>query len=207
MVIGLSKAVASAALATALLAPLEAWARGPTGIGALQIGLTKAQVAALPARGVHLASPLAVASKEDFASAPPAGEERFTTTVVTPWRSQPLDSSLTFQDGKLAFITLRWRNDSMLMTNVVAQVSEKFGPPKESDERRVESCPTYGGASERISSGMLTRSWKLTNGKQVIVTGASTLINDSCMGRREGKEPSEINMLLISAVDNVENPF
>lgn len=109
--------------------------------------------------------------------------------------------------GKLALITLRWRNDSVLMTTVVAQISEKFGPPKESDERRAESCPTSAGASEQVRSGILARSWKQTNGKRVIVTGATTLASDSCLGRREGKEPSAINMLLISAVGNVESPF
>lgn len=94
---------------------------------------------------------------------------------MTPWRSEPMESSLTFEGGKLALITLRWRNDSVLMTTVVVQISEKFGPPKESDERRVESCPTSAGASEQVRSGMLTRSWKQTNGKRVILTGPPRL--------------------------------
>ncbi|MEA0622331.1 hypothetical protein QYY62_17850, partial [Xanthomonas campestris pv. campestris] len=64
-----------------------------------------------------------------------------------------------------------------------------------------------GVASEQVRSGILARSWKQTNGKRVIVTGATTLASDSCLGRREGKEPSAINMLLISAVGNVESPF
>ncbi len=144
---------------------------------------------------------------EDAFSSTPAETEKFSTTVLTPWRSEPMESSLTFEGGKLALITLRWRNDNMLMTTVVDQISEKFGPPKETDERRVESCTTSAGASEEVRSGMLTRSWKQTNGKKVILTGATTLANDSCFGRREGKEPSALNMLLISAVDDVENPF
>lgn len=201
------KAAKVAGAAWALMAPVTAWAQGPTGIGALQIGLTKAQVSALPASGIHLATPLFVASKNKFASAPPSGETQFDTSVVTPWRSEPLKASLTFQDGKLVSISLHWLNDAMLMTTVASQISEKFGPPKDLDERRVESCPTYSGASEQISHGMLTRSWKQAMGKQVIVSGASTVTNDSCLSRREGKEPSEANMLLIFAADNVENPF
>ncbi|WP_343368524.1 hypothetical protein AASM09_16380 [Stenotrophomonas maltophilia] len=201
-----SNAAAAVSITAALWAPALAWAQGPTGIGALQIGLTKAQVLALPSKGVHLASPM-LDAPEDAYSSTPAGTEKFSATVLTPWRSEPMESSLTFEGGKLALITLRWRNDSLLMTTVVAQISEKFGPPKESDERRVESCPTSAGASEQVRSGMLTRSWKQTNGKKVILTGATTLANDSCFGRREGKEPSALNMLLISAVDDVENPF
>ncbi|QEO96964.1 hypothetical protein [Xanthomonas oryzae] len=201
-----SKVAAAASITAALWTPALAWAQGPTGIGALQIGLTKAQVLALPSRGVHLAAPMLDVPDDAFSSTP-AGTEKFSATVMTPWRSEPMESSLTFEGGKLALITLRWRNDSVLMTTVIIQISEKFGPPKESDERRVESCPTSAGASEQVHSGMLTRSWKQTNGKRVILTGATTLASDSCLGRREGKEPSAINMLLISAVDNLENPF
>ncbi|MCW0459067.1 hypothetical protein NB717_000135 [Xanthomonas sacchari] len=203
---GWSKAAAIACVTAAMWVPSLAWAQGPTGVGAFQIGLTKAQVIALPKSGVHLASPMVDVARNPLENTT-AGKEQVTTTVVTPWRSEPLESSLTFEGGKLALITLRWRNDDMLMTTVVAQISEKFGPPKESDERHVESCPTYAGASKQVSSGMVTRSWKQTKGKMIVVTGASTLTNDSCFGRREGKEPSTINMLLISAVDNVENPF
>ncbi|WP_184629641.1 hypothetical protein [Xanthomonas arboricola] len=201
-----NKVTAAAGIMAALCASAPVCAQGPTGIGALQIGLTKAQVLALPSEGVHLAAPM-LDRPDDAFSNTPAGTEKFSATVLTPWRSEPMESSLTFEGGKLALITLRWRNDSVLMTAVVAQISEKFGPPKESDERRVESCPTSAGASEQVRSGILTRSWKQTNGKRVIVTGATTLANDSCLGRREGKEPSAINMLLISAVGNVESPF
>ncbi|MCC8620112.1 hypothetical protein LN528_21505, partial [Xanthomonas vesicatoria] len=53
-----NKVTAAAGITAALCASASVCAQGPTGIGALQIGLTKAQVLALPSEGGHLAAPM-----------------------------------------------------------------------------------------------------------------------------------------------------
>ena len=196
------------ALSCLLAVSAPAWANGPTGLGPLQIGLTKAQVEALPQTGIHPTTPLAV-------DVPPAnlpvkmkpGEERFKTTLQTPWQDAPLEASLTFQDDKLSSIYVGWDNKEHIVKTVTDQITEKFGQPSIADRIKTERCPSGGGSSMELKNGSLDYSWKqIKDGKEVRTrTGTTTFYG--CLDRSYGLEKKVLSSVSVYTVDITPNPF
>lgn len=191
------------------IASATAVASGPIGVGPLQIGLTQAQVEALPATGgIHLAEPLGP-------YVPPGGrpvelkpgEERFAAKVQTPWDGAPLDSSLTFTNGSLSSIYIKLNDSEALMKRVADQIAEKFGAAKVVDDTKVERCPSYGGGSTEIESGSLSHRWSVVQGQKEIRTSVSSYVLESCLSRSYGQARSVLTSLSIWTVDAVANPF
>ncbi|CAN7283353.1 hypothetical protein LJR168_001390 [Pseudoxanthomonas sp. LjRoot168] len=195
-------------VAAALLVSSPAWAKGPTGIGSLQLGLTPAQVEALPKDGVYLATPLGpYKSPGNKPVELKPGEERFSTTLQTPWQTEPLEASLTFIDGKLTSLYINMGDNERLATRVAVQIEEKFGPAKLEDSTRVERCPTYGGGSEEVRSGSNYSAWSEVQGDKEVRARVGTYVLDGCLSRRYNQDRKVLASISIYTVEATKNPF
>jgi len=195
------------ALLCALATSASDWANGPTGIGPLQLGMTKAEVAALPATGIHLASELGPYQPPGTTTVEPKpGEEKSSTTLQTPWQEEPLKTTLTFQDGKLSSIFVSWDDKEHLVKTVADQIAAKFGPPTVSDRTKVERCPSYGGGSEEVRSGSMDYTWKQQQGDKEVRARTGTYTLDDCLARKYDKR-SVLSSISIWTVAITPNPF
>lgn len=195
-------------VAAALLVSSNAWAKGPTGIGSLQLGLTPAQVEALPKDGVYLASPLGpYKSPGNKPVELKAGEERFSTTVQTPWSADPLDATLTFIDGKLTSLYIDLKDSEAMAEKVAQQIEEKFGPRKVYDSRTSERCPSYGGGSQEVSSGSNYATWNEVQGEKEVRTRVGTYVLDGCLHRRYDQQRKVLASVSIFIAEASKNPF
>lgn len=196
------------AFAGALAICGPAWADGPTGIGPLQLGMSKAEVAALPVSGIHPASDLGpyVPPGNSTPTLKP-GEERSSTTMKTPWQDEPLEATLTFQDGKLTSIYMSWHDKEYLVKTVTDQIASKFGQPTVSDNTKVERCPTYGGGSEEVKSGSMDYVWKKLQGDVEVRTRAGTYVLDGCLPRKYNQARKVLSSISVWTVAATPNPF
>jgi hypothetical protein len=169
--------------------------------------MTKAEVAALPTSGIHPASELGpyVPPGNTVPTLEP-GEECSSTTMQTPWQDSPLDTTLTFQDGRLASIDMSWRDKEYLVKTVTDQIATKFGPPTVSDHTKLERCPSSGGGSQEIKSGSMDYIWKQQQGDKEVRTRAGTYTLDGCLARKYNTR-SVLNSISIWTVAGTPNPF
>lgn len=137
---------------------LEASAQGPTGFGALKIGMTKEVVESLQATdGVHLASPMS--PYQHRREPPKEGVEKFIAQVASPFRTEPIEAVLTFEAAQLAEIYMALTNSPNTFDRIKDQVVEKYGAGKVEDRMKEEQCIYKNGANFKITAGAVSVSW------------------------------------------------
>ena len=88
-----------------LIASFSVSAKGPTGLGALKIGMSKEAVEALSSSdGVYLSAPMTPYEYKD--SSPIPNENKFNVPIISTISSSPLEATLTFSENKLKAIYL-----------------------------------------------------------------------------------------------------
>lgn len=173
------KLVRRLALALAL-APITCLAKGPVGIGKLEIGISRSAVESLTSSdGVHLNSPLK--PYEYKYSSPTPGEDKFDTTIVSPLSDEPLDAVLTFVGDQLHSIYVDLGDSARIVDSVKALIAVKYGEPKVDNSMKEEQCLYKGGQNFKISSGTIRYSWRQERPKaEAVAASIADSVIDIC---------------------------
>ncbi|WP_448251643.1 hypothetical protein [Ottowia oryzae] len=166
--------------AALLIASTTCFAKGPVGIGKLEIGMSRTAIEGLAVDdGVHLNSPLTPYQNKYYEPKP--GEDRFDTMLITPFSKDPLKSVLTFSDGILKSIYIDLGDSSRIVDQVKELITEKYGEPKVDNSMKEEQCIYKGGANFKISSGSIRNSWTQDRpNAEPISTSLSDTVIDTC---------------------------
>ena len=163
-----------------LIVPLTSFAKGPVGIGQLEIGMPRAAVEGLSVDdGVHLSSPLTPYQNKYYEPRP--GEDRFDAMLMTPFSKEPLKSVLTFSDGNLKSIYIDLGDSSRIVDQVKELITAKYGEPKIENSMKEDQCIYKGGANFKVSSGSIRNLWSQDRANaEPISTSLSDTIIDTC---------------------------
>lgn len=157
----------SSALLIAFLA-LDAVAKGPTGIGELNIGETRSEIDGLVSSGsIPLTEPLTPYVHKEYKPTP--GEDQFSTKIKTPWSDEPLPAVLTFTNDQLIRIHVTLKDNSAMPDTVMGQIAAKYGDPKIDDKMTEEQCIYKNGANFKIKSGVINYTWTDTPPKTPVI--------------------------------------
>ena len=184
---------------------LSVYAKGPTGLGSLQIGMSKSAVENLQVtNGVHLTSAM---TPYDYKNTPPSpGEEIFDTFISTPLDSKPLKAVLTFKNSILISISLTINPSTNTLEKVKNQIKEKYGTGKIDDSRKEEQCIYKNGANFKIMSGSIYTTWieELSQTEQIKTTLIDVSI-ETCPSnlRTDRTDPIQIQSLIFRKVKNI----
>ena len=184
---------------------LSVYAKGPTGLGSLQIGMSKSAVENLQVtNGVHLTSAM---TPYDYKNTPPSpGEEIFDTFISTPLDSKPLKAVLTFKNSILISINLTINPSTNTLETVKNQIKEKYGTGKIDDSRKEEQCIYKNGANFKIMSGSIYTTWieELSQTEQIKTTLIDVSI-ETCPSnlRTDRTDPIKIQSLIFRKVKNI----
>lgn len=167
-------------LSVIALVPVACFAKGPIGIGKLEIGLPRSAVEALSqSDGVHLESPLE--PYEYKHSSPVPGEDKFKTKIVSPLSDQPQEAILTFVGGQLESIYLELGESNRIVDSVKALITSKYGEPKVDNTMKEEQCIYKGGQNFKVSSGAIRYEWKQDRPNAAAVAASlSDVVMDMC---------------------------
>lgn len=129
----------------AVVAP-PAVVKGPTGIGALKIGMSKAAVEALKAEDqVYPLS--ALEPKENSDKYLYIYTEYYKSKFHLPFSEKPLEVTLGFEEDKLLDINVALEDSYEDFLTVNGQISSKYGPSKKTEMPGVEKCRYGNGTS------------------------------------------------------------
>lgn len=193
------------------LVPVACFAKGPIGIGKLEIGASRSAVEALSqSDGVYLDSPLE--PYEYKHSSPVPGEDQFTTKIVSPLSDQPQEAVLTFVEGKLQSIYVKLGDSDRIVDSVKALIGSKYGEPKVDNSMKEKQCVYKGGQNFKISSGAINYVWKQDRPNAAAVTAmVSDVVIDVCpsnlryaMGAFKSKS---LSIAVAKPEKPVANPF
>lgn len=184
---------------------LSVYAKGPTGLGSLQIGMSKSAIENLQAtNGVHLTSAMTPFDYKNTTPIP--DEEIFNTFISTPLDSKPLKAALTFKNSILISINLTINPSTNILETVKNQIKEKYGTGKTDDSRREEQCIYNNGANFKIMSGSIYTTWieELPQTEQIKTTLMDVSI-ETCPSnlRAGGTDPIKIQSLIFRKVKNI----
>ena len=184
---------------------LSVYAKGPTGLGSLQIGMSKSAIENLQAtNGVHLTSAMTPFDYKNTTPIP--DEEIFNTFISTPLDSKPLKAALTFKNSILISINLTINPSTNILETVKNQIKEKYGTGKTDDSRREEQCIYNNGANFKIMSGSIYTTWieELSQTEQIKTTLIDVSI-ETCPSnlRTDRTDPIKIQSLIFRKVKNI----
>jgi hypothetical protein len=194
-----------------LLASTVCAAKGPVGIGKLEIGMSRSAVEALQgADGVHLVSPLT--PYEYKYSSPVAGEDKFDTTVATPLSDEPLKAVLTFSAEKLQSIYIDLGDSSRIVDTAKDLISSKYGEPKTDNSMKEEQCVYKNGSNFKVSSGSIRYSWTQERPKaEPVKATVSDTVIDICPSNLRyaigATKLKSLNIAVAKPEKPVTNPF
>lgn len=162
------------------LAPIACFAKGPVGIGKLEVGVSRSAVEGLsPSDGVYLASPLE--PYEYKHSTPVSGEDKFNAKIVSPLSDQPQEAVLTFVAGQLQSINIDLGDSNRIVDGVKSLITSKYGEPKVDNSMKEEQCVYKGGQNFKVSSGAIRYEWKQDRPNAEAVTASlSDVVMDMC---------------------------
>ena len=166
--------------AAILIASTTCFAKGPVGVGKIEIGISRTAVEGLAVDdGVYLKSPLTPYQNKYYEPKP--GEDKFDTMLITPFSTDPLKSVLTFSDGILKSIYINLGESSRVIDQVKDLITAKYGEPKVDNSVKEEQCVYKGGANFKISSGTIRNSWAQDRpNAEPISTSLSDTVIDTC---------------------------
>lgn len=203
------------ALAVAMLSFVSlAQAQVPTGIGPINIGMTKAEIDALPVDGsVHLASPLRVFEPKHQVSSKAQGRDIYVSELVSPLAASPRKVELHFVGDRLISIgvTLEGELDT---DRAVRMISEKYGEPQKRDERKEEQCIYKNGSNFKLQYGTLEYVWEggINTGSMVKAAVSDTSLGGCPVNLMRANKTIRFMSLRISEVNSStsakpQNPF
>lgn len=189
-------------------APLMPKATGPSGFGAITLGMTKAEVEALQATdGVFSISKMIPYVRKTVQ--PEEGVGKFDASIVTPLSTTPLKTVLTFSEGKLTELYMEIDEPSNLLDRMKAQITEKYGVGKVKDEREEEQCIYKNGANFKITTGLIGIEWEQTlSAGERVLTRLSDYKIDGCPSNLSYTNIGAISSrgLTIRKINNKTNP-
>jgi hypothetical protein len=153
-------------------------AAGPTGIGGLKLGMTKAQIEALKG-DVQLSSGLTdwkPSNSVDYTPKP--GKVRLEGMLDNPVSGKG-KVTLTFTKGKLTqiFLKLDDRSDFVTAKNLI---SSKYGSPKVDNRQKDEQCIYRNGNSFSLKNGKAMYQWRQQQGDLLVSTEIYELLVNIC---------------------------
>jgi hypothetical protein len=162
------------------LVPLACFAKGPIGIGKLEVGVSRDAVEALSqSDGVYLDSPLVPYDYKH--SSPVPGEDKFNTRMVSPLSDQPQEAVLTFVEGQLNSIYVKLGDSSRIVDSVKSLIASKYGEPKVDNSMKEEQCIYKGGQNFKVSSGTIRYDWRQDRpNAEAVTTSISDVVMDMC---------------------------
>ena len=184
---------------------ISVYAKGPTGLGSLQIGMSKSAIENLQAtNGVHLTSAMTPFDYKNTTPIP--DEEIFNTFISTPLDSKPLKAALTFKNSILISISLTINPSTNTLEKVKNQIKEKYGTGEIDDSRKEEQCIYKNGANFKIMSGSVYTTWieELSQTEQIKTTLIDVSI-ETCPSklRTDRTDPIKIQSLIFRKVKNI----
>ncbi len=130
---------------------------GPSGFGALKIGMTKESIESLgESDGFYLAGPM-TPHVSRFAS--PVGIDQFDAQLKTPLSSKSLEAILSFQGSELKSFYVSFYAAPSAFDVVSQQIAEKYGAGKETNNRKEEQCIYKNGNSFKLADGKISTNW------------------------------------------------
>ncbi len=162
------------------LIPAACLAKGPIGIGKLEIGASRGAVEALSqSDGVYLDAPLQPYEYTHSSQVP--GEDKFNTKIVSPLSDDPQEAILTFVGGQLQSIYVKLGDSNRIVDSVKALITSKYGEPKVDNSMKEEQCLYKGGQNFKVSSGAIRYEWKQDRPNAEPVTASvSDVVIDVC---------------------------
>jgi hypothetical protein len=131
---------------------------GPSGFGSIQIGMSKDALEKLTlSDGVFLESPMT--PYEYKYVSPVEGVDKFNAKVVTPLSTQSVSTVVSFQNDALISFHMNFEGISGGYERSLRQITEKYGPGKETNNRKEELCLYKGGANFKIIRGAISITW------------------------------------------------
>jgi hypothetical protein len=130
-------------------------ATGPTGFGAIRLGMTQSAIEALQASdGTYLAGPL---EPDTSTVTLPPDAVKVKGELVTPLGSEPGKVSLTFTSGLLTAMSVTLAEGQFAQAK--SQLIEKYGEGKLDDDRKDEQCLYGNGSNFKVNSGAVAHRW------------------------------------------------
>jgi hypothetical protein len=173
----------TALFSAVILGAANAYAAAPDGIGALKLGMLPQQVERLQ-QGNVVVSNFRKDEKQET-----AGEVKYKSTLKSPISYQPAETDLTFINGKLASIFMRFSDaasgSSVSFTQdqqeAIKMLTAKYGAPKVEKTWEDKQCIYGSGNSFTKKNGNERYRWSavLPGGMERYAT-VSTWIFDMC---------------------------
>ena len=131
---------------------------GPNGFGSIKIGMTKDAIEQLTEKdGVYLASPM-TGYVYKYGS-PVEGFDKFDAKIITPLSSERISIVLTFKADELVSLSISFEGIPGGYERSKAQITEKYGPGKEVNNRKEEQCIYKNGANFKVTNGSIISTW------------------------------------------------
>jgi hypothetical protein len=184
---------------------MEAAAQGPTGLGALKLGMTKEGIESLQVTdGVYLDSPMSPYKYRR--ETPKEGVDIFIAKLVTPLRAEPIEAVLTFESSQLTELYMKLTDNTF--DRIKGQIVEKYGAGKVNDRMKEEQCIYKNGSSFKVTGGAVSITWNQgsipsdqieTKLQEIVIAPCpsslrETLINinSKCLSVRRANSPVEV---------------
>lgn len=155
-------------------------AKGPVGIGKLEIGMSQEAVQSLkPEDGAYLSTPMTpYVSKY---SAPKSGEDKFDAQLTSPLSDTPLKAVLTFSAGALKSLYISFGESSAIHDRAKELITSKYGEAAIDNSMKEEQCVYKNGSNFKISSGTIKHKWVQERpGQESVTADLSDIVINSC---------------------------
>lgn len=162
-------------------APLAPTPTGPSGFGAIKIGMTQDSLTNLKAAdGVYLVGPfVAHASGEQNLGPTSSG---YTAMIATPFDHEPREASFVFVAGILTEFSIKL--DDATFAQAKSQLEDKYGPGKPDNDQHEEQCVYRNGAAFKVAWGTIAVKWdQQISSTERIRSSASELTVNTCPPR------------------------
>ncbi|HDR9184579.1 TPA: hypothetical protein QDB06_005207 [Burkholderia vietnamiensis] len=154
---------------------------GPSGFGAIKIGMTRESLERLKAAdGVYLVGPLV--PHESSAPNRDKNESLYTAMIATPFDREPREASFTFSAGALTGFSIKL--DDAAFAQAKSQLADKYGAGKPDNDQHEEQCVYGNGAAFKVTWGTVATVWnQRISDTERISSSASELTLDACPPR------------------------
>lgn len=144
--------------ATASPPPPPRTPTGPNGFGSIKIGMSKEALEQLTDKdGVYLSSPLTPYVYKY--GSPVEGIDKFDGKITTPLSTQSISGVFSFQSNELRSFYVNFEGIPGGYERAKGQISEKYGPGKEVNDRKEEQCIYKNGSNFKVTTGSIKFTW------------------------------------------------
>jgi hypothetical protein len=133
------------------------------------------------------------------------GVDQFDAKITTPLSVQPFSIILAFKGDELISLNISFERVSSAYDRSKAQITEKFGPGKENNNRKDEQCIYRNGANFKVTSGSILSTWvDEVSVDSRIETRMSDWISNTCPSSLRSISVGEVGVKSIS-IRKVQN--